>query len=153
MNVGNAKFNAINTLLKGMNQQPLSLADFKAMNPKQVKQYENHLKRMMNSNSKQFKSLARTARKNARTATSEEFKQKQLLHTTIRQGMANASAAATEILGPAGAKSIINAVKQNTDGGIRESGDKDTEKDPGSDIYTDIKGSKPRYSKSSRDEL
>lgn len=140
--------NAINKQLQSMNMKPLSPATFQKMNAAERKEFVKSNLRITKQGGKNFRRNARTARRNAKPVISESLQRARMMHNTIRQGIASATGAISEFAAPAGGAKIIDAITQNTNGGVKTT-------TPGSsvvDTITDplIRGKK--YSKDGRDE-
>jgi indole-3-glycerol phosphate synthase len=128
--------NALNNFATKNGIKPLTLDEFSKMTPKERKNYVKIGAKTSRVNRRDFHKFSKDVRKNAKLTASENLKQAQLMHGTIRQGLIEMGALGAQAIGQglsnSNVRSISSAIKQNTDGGTSE-GDYDvppTEKGP-----------------------
>lgn len=115
--------NTINKLAMRNGIKPLTIDQFKSMSKKQLNDYLKATKKVNRIARADRRSSSRTFRKNAKSIASENLKQAQLMHGTIRQGLAELTALGTEGIGGAIGSAITrkssasDAISQNTGGG------------------------------------
>lgn len=118
--------NTINSLAMKSGQKPLTPDQLKGMTKAEVKAWIRQVSKVNAMNRRDRRSSSRTFRKNARAVASENLKQAQLMHGTIRQGLAELGTLGTEAIGGhLGVQYASNAIKQNTNGGTVENPGKD----------------------------
>lgn len=116
--------NTINKLAMRSGLKPLSPNQLKTMSNKQISQYLKAASKVQRMNRADRRSSSRTFRKNAKAVASENLKQSELMHGTIRQGIAELGILGTEGIGAGAGSAAIsrqqsasNAITQNTGGG------------------------------------
>lgn len=125
--------NTLNKMAMKNGLKPLSPEKLKGMTKQQINQYLKVARKVQRMNREDRRNSSRTFRRNAKAVASENLKQSELMHGTIRQGLAELGTLGTEGIG-AGLGSAIsrgqsaaNAITQNTSGGTVEKDNKDDE--------------------------
>jgi hypothetical protein len=128
--------NAINKMAIKAGMKPLTAEQVKTMKPSELKAYLRQAKEALKLNRVNFRRISGQMRKNAKLTTSENFKQAQLMHGTLRQAIGEAGTLGAQAIATSaitrGKSEAPSAITQNTDGGTVEqsTGDTDTEKGP-----------------------
>lgn len=130
--------NTLNKMAMRNGLKPLDPAKVAGMTKSQIKQYLKVAGKVQAMNRKDRRNSSRVFRKNAKAVASENLKQAQLMHGTIRQGLVELGGLGTEGIGGAVGTAITrelsapNAIDQNTGGGTVEKDKDDNKGGPGS---------------------
>lgn len=126
--------NAINNLALKAGLKPLTPEQVKSMTPKELKSYLKTASKELAMNRRQVRGLSRQFRRNAKLTTSENYKQAQLMHGTIRQAIGEAGTLGAQAIAQNAItrdSSAKSAIEQNTDGGtVSKEDPTNTEKGP-----------------------
>lgn len=144
--------NALNKLATKYGVKPLTLEQYQQLGYKGTLDYlKTGHKADMNA-AKVMKEVSKIFKSNAKAVASENLKQAQLVHGTIRQGLAELGGLGAQIAAQVGGRNIVKAVSQNTNGGTRKENDDEEDSDLDDGIDSKLINSTVRYSFNGRKE-
>jgi len=119
--------NAINKMAVSLGIKPLTPKQIKSMSRVEINRYLRAGKRAGIATTKVVKKSGKEFRKNAQAVMSENYKQAQLMHGTIRQALGEAGTLGAQALATnaiSRGTQASSAIQQNTDGGtVPQKGD------------------------------
>lgn len=118
----------LNSAARRAGVKPLTASQVQRMSRGEINAYIRSGRKVARINRKSFKKDSREVRRNARTEANAQFKEKKLLHGTIRQGFAEMASLGASGIGTAYSNAVTgakNAISQNTSGGTNDTTDTD----------------------------